>query len=351
MRTVNTKNRAARFFLSFFAATVLAFAPAAEPQLWTLVITFILLVFYARYILRVKTFSFPGFFPAFAVFTALQLYINERLNAAVGFNFFAVSDISANLYYLAISTWGIGILGVCLCVCAFVQKDSPLKMFAFFALVYNAFMVSIDSASPFLVLFAFCYIFIHGLDFKRTVFAALALGIIFVIYNTSSSLADVSKVFCVIALLFVLVGCAERYRGHIITLSLLLVFLYSGVYLAVIALPAEAERAERENTAAHTVSEFIYNSADAPPTYIINNSELAPVLRFLNRNTVIETAADFNELPEDCFIISAFSRYANFDIFNYINDSDDMVILAVTADHLIFTAKGERAEAFAISQE
>ncbi|MCL2638816.1 MAG: hypothetical protein FWD48_10670 [Oscillospiraceae bacterium] len=321
IRSANAKNRAVQFFLSFFAAIALSFAPAADSRLWTLAITFILLVLYARFILRVKAISFAGFFPAYAVLTALQVYLNWLLTGE--FVFRGVGDAAPyaeQLYHFAISTWGIGVLGLCLCIRAFWRAESPLKLFAFFALLYNSFMTSGGSAPVFLVLFAFCYIFIHGLDFVETLSAAFTLGIIFTVYYYSSSLfeiAEVSAVFCVIALLFVFVSCAERYRRHMISFSLSITLLYTGLT----ALPAQTENAE-----ALTVSEFIYNSSDAPPTYLLNNADLAPILRFLNRNTVINTAESLDELPDDCFVI--FRQNGG----------------------LIFAAQGERAEAYALSQ-
>jgi hypothetical protein len=332
-RTVNTKNRAARFFLSMFAAIILAFAPAVHFRLWTLVAVFILLVFYTRFILRVKSVSLVGFFAAFAVFTALQLYISRLLTGGLFVRGAgdAVPYIE-QLYHLAVSTWGIGVLGIVLCAAQFWrQEKNAMTAFAFFALVYNAFLISVDSASPLLVLFAFCYIFNHGLDFKKTVFTAITLGIIFVLYYNSASVREVSSVFCVIALLFVLVSCADRYRRHIITFCLSLCLLYSGFHTALIFLPAEAARAKRGTAAAHAVSEFIYNAPDAPPTYIISSTDdenLAPLLRFLNRNTTINTVSDFSELPEDCFVIT---RGADEDF--------------------IFIAHGERTQAYVLSQE
>jgi hypothetical protein len=329
--STNTKNRAARFFLSFFAAITLALALATHSRLWTLVIAFILLVLYTKYILRVNAISFAGFFPAFAGFTVLQLYINEQLTG----NLFTWSDGDAalyveQLYRFAVSTWGAGVLGIVLCVFAFIRKDSPLplKMFAFFALVYNTSMLFSDSASPLLVLFAFCYIFMHGLEFKKLLLTAITLGIIFLLYYSEASLPEVSAVFCVIALLFVLVSCAERYSRHIITFSLSLAFLYSVLHAAVVYLPNELRRAESENAEVLALSEYIYNSADAPPTYIINNAGLAPILRFLNRNTEIKTAADSGGIPDDCFVITRGET-----------------------GELVFMPRGERAEAYIISQE
>jgi hypothetical protein len=323
IKCTDVKFRAIRFFLSLFAAVVLAFAPAADPRMWFLVTALILLVLYSRFILRVKSVMFPVFFPSLAALTVLQVYINERLTGEF-FTRNAVGSIPyvESLYSFAVSTWGVGVLAVILCVFAFRQKDSLLKAFAFFALVYNASMFFNGSAAILLIFFAFCYIFKHGLDFSVTTLAAITFSIIIALYYYASSsftIAEVSAVFCVIALLFVLVSCAERYRRHIISFCLSLVLLFSGIA----AVPNQAVNPE-----ALEISEFIYNSADAPPTYIIDYTELAPLLRFLNRSTTIKTAEDFSGLPEDCFI--------------FMRGRDGA---------FIFIAHGERAQAYLLSQE
>jgi len=359
VESAGVKNWLLRFLLSVFIAFILAFAPAADTRLWLLVLAFIITALYSRFVLRLKNISFLGFLPAFAVFATLQVYVSERLFAAATdsapftreiWNFGRdaedsvpyIGDFIAGLYHLAVSTWGVGILGICLCFFLFAAEKPKnrdgelLRTFAFFALFYNTFMLLlpagsglfINSASPLLIIFALCFFFMHGLDFNRLLTSAAALGIIFALPFTPATLEEVSAVFCLFALLFVLVCCAERYRTHMISLSIFLVALFSGFNTAFVFLPHEANSAELENAAANVISGQVYNSADAPPTYILGNPELAPILRFLNRNTTINTADSPDELPEDCFVIKR----------------DE-------AGELIFTAKGERAEAYALSQE
>jgi hypothetical protein len=410
-KTSGTKNRFLKFLLSVFTALVLAFAPAADPRLWALVLSFLLSVIFARLFLRAKPVSFAGFLPASAIFAALQMYTGEQLNAASGFSesagLFSLSPqeymqaFLGQLYYFAVSTWGIGVLGICLCIALFTKlsaktENKLLVVFAFFALAYNTLTLLmsaygaasslafyqgfyiygryIDSASPLLLILALCYIFIHGLDFKKLMFCTISLSVIFRLFFTlvlpesfilavhskqgfspvrlgtgidaaltsDSLLFAASAVFCFVALLFVFVCCAERYRKHIISLCLCLTVLYGGLHTALFYLPHEINRAERVNAAAYSVSEHIYNSADAPPTYILERPDLAPILRFLNRNTHIGTAGTIDEFPADCFIIANPERIADF--------GDYVVVLAET-EELIFAAMGERAEAYALSQE
>jgi hypothetical protein len=152
----------------------------------------------------------------------------------------------------------------------------------------------------------------------------------------------ISAVFCFIALLVVFISCAERYRPHLISLCAMLVFIYSFIHSAFIYMPYQANRVEQGNEITYAVSEYIYNSSDAPPAYIITPSEISvPVLQFMNRNAYIKAAENFAELPDDCFVVVRVCE---------MNNDEEIVILAETENY-IFAAKGERAVAFALSQE
>jgi len=242
------------------------------------------------------------------------------------------------------------------------NNQNPLFAgFAFFALAYNiiALLLTafrgevlfgryIDGAAPLLLVFTLCFLFMSDLDFRQVLYAVIALGVIFGLFFVFAAYAvdmndgiffSVSETFCFAALLIVFVCCAERRRAHIISLCVTLTVLYSCVHSAFVFLPAEIKRAETENSTAYAVSEFIYNSADAPPTYVFNSpGELTAALRFLNRDTYIGTADLWSGLPDDCFIITADYR-----------PEDGLIVLAET-DSFYFIAKGERAVAYARSQ-
>jgi hypothetical protein len=430
IKTAQTKNRVLRLLLSFFTAFVLALAPAAHPRMWALVLAFILTVIYANYILRVKTVMMAGFLPVLAVFLAFQVYVSEELNAISGGQVLLsplgglgtagsgniTLALLGQLYYFAVSAWGVGILGICLCFSffftLFANRKTPLvksqalfAAFAFFTLFYNVLtlIVSafrggglladgtggqeayifgryIDGTMPFVLIFTLCYVFITGLDFKKLLHAIIALGAVFTLFlgfaapalvragmsgsplnaesiqgfspirigtmidapiTTEGIYFTVSATFCFIALLVVLVNCAERYRAHMISFCATLIIIYSCLHSMLVYLPHEARSAEAENAGAHAISEYVYNSADAPPTYVLNGEpSMAPILRFLNRNAAIKTAQSLGELSEDCFIVAEAGT---------INNTENIVILA-EAGGFVFAAKGERAAAFALSQ-
>ncbi|MCL2019343.1 MAG: hypothetical protein FWG70_06225 [Oscillospiraceae bacterium] len=429
-----TGSKVLRFLLSTFTAFILALAPAANPRLWALVMAIILATVYSRFVLRLKTVSYTGFLPAFAIFTSLSVYFGERLSMVradasfsqllpntenIGLSTadaFVFSDYMRSFFtrffYFTVSTWGIGIIGICLCVFVLYKSirkrprtlpEKTLNLFAFFVLFYNFLILfipadsgrftDIDSASPLVLLFALYYIFLNGLNLKELLYSSFSLFIVFGLFiafcmphltasaegkglaiavHSSQGISPlrlgfaidapvtnenlffmISAVFCLISLLFVLVCCAERYRSHMVTFCFFLTVIYSGVHAAVAYLPYEAERADRESAAARTISEYVYNSSDAPPTYVFTDTDpafaaLAPTLRFMNRYASIGIAASWESLPEDCFIITHPERISER---SSSDDSDNTAIIHGQTDELVFAAIGEKAEAYALSQE
>lgn len=222
----------------------------------------------------------------------------------------------------------------------------------------------IDSSVPLMLVFVLCYVFMHGLDLKKLLHSAIISVAVFMLFfaftvpvMTDADLLGthsiqglsplrlgqaqgapftqenlfftVSAVFCFMALFVVFICNAERYRRHMISLCAGLVLIYSCLHSALVYLPFEAERAQREYAGAYAVSERIYNSSAAPPTYVLGiDDEFTSVLRFLNRNAVIYTADSADELPEDCFVITL--------------GGDGQAAFAVM---------GEKAEAYVISQK
>ena len=428
IKASKTKNRFLRHILSILLAFVLGAAPSADSRLWTLTLVTILVVISAKYILRVKSVYLTTFLVPLVAFTVFGMYTGERINAAemglesVPFPAFALEfagmrsilhAFTGQLYYFAVSTWGLGILGMCLCVPTIftavrnrknnIESGKPyLAVLALFAFLYNVFMLIvsalhgarlleagqvsqdmyifgrfIDSASPFMLVFVLCYVFTHGLDFRKLLYAIISLGAVFALFlnftaavmtahdtlspesiqgfsparistavnepvNMDGIFFIVSATFCFIALLVVLVSCAERYRKHVISFCVALAVTYSCIHSAFVFLPYEIKRGEQQNALTAAVSEFVYNSGDAPPVYVLNNEDnIAPLLRFLNRNAQITAAEDFDALPEDCFIVIRADK-------TYILDN---IIILGYAGELVFAAKGERAEAYVISQE
>jgi hypothetical protein len=299
----------------------------------------------------VKTIALTGFGIAFAAGTAAVVYLGNSLHTAMtgeaaGFELvfaFDIVSIFSALYYFAVSTWGIGVLGVCLCVNAIREhkKGGLLPIFAFFSLGASLLMIvffpherHIDGAVPLLIIFTLCYVFERGLDFRTVLYSVVALGVIFALFfifadpDLAEAMPEVSATFCFAALLVVLVSCAERYRAHFVSLGAAVVILYSCVFAAAVELPAAIENAERQNARAYEISEYIYNSADAPPTYVMNAPpELTYTLRFLNRDARINIAEAETELSEDCFVIMPDMRGG-----------------------FTFTIRGERAQAYVLSQ-
>jgi hypothetical protein len=216
IKTTMVKNPFLRHLLSIFTAFVLAVSPAAHPRLWLLVAAFILTVIIAKYILHVKSFYTVSFLPALGVFLAFQVYISlirSPLNL-LGFGGAGntLHALIGQLFYFATSTWGFGMLGVCLCFSVFFIKNKKalpkeqalMFSFVYFTFFYNMFMLIIsavqggvmlageqarqdmfifgryiDGGVPFVLILTLCYLFIYGLDFRKLLQAIIVLGVVF----------------------------------------------------------------------------------------------------------------------------------------------------------------------------
>jgi len=349
LKTIKIKHNVLRQIVSVFLALFCALSLAADVRMLIYAVMFLLTALYARHS-GTKTVSAAGFSIAFVLGAAGVLHLGDFLKAAmtgeaVTFDLafgIDITEILGALYYFAVSTWGIGVLGVCLCVLTIHKRQkNVLSVFAFFAVGVNILMIvffpqgrHIDSAAPLLIIFTLCYVFACGLELRTLLHATIILGIIFALFfifctaENAQTTREVSATFCFTALLIVLVSCAERYRAHLISIGAALFILISCVLAAAVDLPDAITRAERDNREAYAVSQHIYNSADAPPAYVINAPrELTYALRFLNRDARIYTADDSTELPEDCFIITPDA-----------------------AGNLAFVIRGDRAIAYARSQ-
>ncbi|MCL2108079.1 MAG: hypothetical protein FWH20_01860 [Oscillospiraceae bacterium] len=432
LTTAKTKHRAGLFLLSLLTAFTLAFAPAADKRLWILCIAVFVFAVFMKYFYKTNLVYYRVFIPAFVIFVIVQIAIGEyiaysaiadtagftllavisaplKLFASGSFGGFGnfVQGFFSGLYYLAVSTWGLGILGACLCKVAIWdslytksrKKDKAVFAgFGFFALVYNFLMVIatawnyngaingryIDSATLLLLLFTLCYVFMRGLNFKTVLYATIALGVIFALFFVFSATAlietagevsvepsriqglsplligakidapltseqlftAVSATFCFIALLLSLVSCTERLRAHVVSFAIALTLLYSAGHAAFVFLPYETGQGELRNRNAYALSEYVYNSADAPPTYVVDlPGNLTAFLRFQNRETYIASANSLNDLPDDCFVIITSQNF-----LTAISNRNTVGEIETVIDDIVFVAIGERAIAYAHSQ-
>ncbi|MCL2633037.1 MAG: hypothetical protein FWD34_00825 [Oscillospiraceae bacterium] len=302
-----------------------------------------------------------------------------------------------HMYYYTAATWGLGVLGLCLFI-GLIKEKKHYKFLMFSAYAYLSVLLSgavsvlykfndinasdnqetlifgryIDSVIPLILMSVICYIFLHQIDLKKLLLTSVMLGGIFTAFFLLSArltvnagqvnithilglhpiriggeihsqitmdglFLTVSSVFSLMALFIVFVCCTkEKQRIRIMSLSIATISLYAGMYTALIYLPVTARQAHEDNSIVYEVSEFIYNSDDAPPVIALNVSfSTASLLQFLNQNAAVILEEDYTSLPENCFVIST--------------EELDELELGRTDLYIVY-AIGEKAIMFAESQ-
>ncbi|MDR0197132.1 MAG: hypothetical protein LBI36_02795, partial [Oscillospiraceae bacterium] len=163
----------------------------------------------------------------------------------------------------------------------------------------------VDGAIPLILLTVMCYVFLYGPDLRKLLGGVVALGGVYAAFflmsartivnaenvNVSSILGmhplrigekidalitmdglflTVSAVFSLMALFIVFVCCSKRYCVHIISLSITVIAVYSCAYTAFAYLPFALRETQAANAPVYEVSQYVYNSEDAPPLFALD---------------------------------------------------------------------------------
>jgi hypothetical protein len=187
------------------------------------------------------------------------------------------------LFLFAVSTWGLGFLGLCqlgkqfhvYTRCIKVDKnsnksdksDTPdlrkqssyliFTTFAFlallFSLIYSVLFtndVFVGNIAPIVLLSVTCGIFIHGLTLRTILFATVVHGLVFSgTFTFAPTLAGafgevlmfVSAVFSFMSLLIVFVSCGGRYKTRIIAGAIAAISLFFAIHTVAFYLPTVRE--------------------------------------------------------------------------------------------------------------
>ncbi|MDR0222068.1 MAG: hypothetical protein LBI38_00820 [Oscillospiraceae bacterium] len=242
----NAKNRVYKHFLSALLALTLTASVCAHPRLASVAAAAVAAALFARFYLKKKVIFLSSFIPALAVFSAGFFVLTGELVSLMWgsggvilrntlSDFFPVLErlfmgdadtwarllkaAAGHLYYFTSSTWGLGVLGVCLFIGAlagrrrvFGKEKQPVKSAAVLSvnerfLVFSAFAllsalfsgaVSVlfksgadgfteyqdavifgrymDGVIPLTPAFVICYVFLYGLDLRKLLPAIVALG-------------------------------------------------------------------------------------------------------------------------------------------------------------------------------
>ncbi|MCL2754430.1 MAG: hypothetical protein FWD35_01775 [Oscillospiraceae bacterium] len=248
--SVSHKRVAARRFAAGLLALVSAASVLADVRMSVIAAATVATIVLARVFLKceivpLRTFAIcAGVFAA--VLVALGVYGAFGLHEFGFFISFSLYDLVGNLYRFALSTWGAGVLGLCVfvrhllirreAVAENVPKNfmrfSILAMFALLAAVFASFgsVGCLEIATPLVLFVMVCGVFTHGLNLRTILTGVTVLGAIFAAYFTTtaagltdSQLMHVSIMFSFMGLLIALVSCGGRRQTRIIATSIALV--------------------------------------------------------------------------------------------------------------------------------
>ena len=246
-----------------------------------------------------------------------------------------------------------------------------------------------DCVMPLLILAVLAHMFRGGLTMRTLLTAGVTMGVIYTLFfiyaaplitgtnrvrvspilglyplrlgeridaliTQDGLLLTVSVVFSFLSMFIVIINCFSRFRNLIMSAVLACTVVTSSIYTATVYLPFCAVESAKTGAPLMELSGHVYNTSDSPPLAVLRCSRrVATVLQYLNQNTRVVTAEDISELPEHCFVVARNDLLPQ----NGGGGSSMGGALAVlpfteigrTGEYRIY-AKGERAEAYALSQ-
>jgi len=223
----DSKKSAAKHFLSIFLSFAVTFMVFADSLLITVAVALIITVVFKR-----KSVSIAAFLISLIVLSAAVYYLTLRFQIEQGllnFSNINITQITDNLYSFAVSTWGLGVLGVVLFI-KHIRGNSNLSTFSIFAVLSVVFglITDITGVTPLILIFTVCCIIKHDLDLRTVLWAVIALCGIFTMNFTDY--ITISAVFCVMATIIVIVCCARKYRTEILSAAITAISIGSCVY-------------------------------------------------------------------------------------------------------------------------
>ena len=164
---------------------------------------------------------------------------------------------------------------------------------------------------------------------------------------TSTGLtAAISCTLCVMAVMLVIVSCADRLKNIIITCTVAAAALYSLGFGSLYYLPLSYAESVDKNGQYVEVSELLYNTPGAPPVTVYRGSRgCVMMVQYLNQNITVYTADNPDDIRRDTYIIVPDGVSPPFSEHGEV----PMIPLGSTEEYSVF-AYGERAGAYAHSQ-
>jgi hypothetical protein len=347
LTVIDTKKPARRHFLTIVLAFVMTGAVICRERMLAVMIAAVIAMMFVRFLLKIKV-SLIAFFGSLFVFGMSAVFFIPDWISPSGLTLYRLSSLIEHLFDFTVSSWGLGILGVCLFVRSLFKLELSAKHnianLTFGVFVFAALILAIDTPHviPLVLVSVICHIFTRGLDLRGILVSIVAMGVIFTAFFSVTAGFDglflmVSAVFSLMSLFIVFVCCGGRYSARIVGGTVAAISLYSCIYVCAVRLPYERGMTVAANMPVYELSEYIYNSAESPPIIVASSEETVALLQFLNQHATVEK---YDVLPENCFFVAPHG---------YKLTDEEALLLGETAHYTIY-AVGERAILYKRSQ-
>jgi hypothetical protein len=303
MTACDYKKSAAKHLMSILLAFVATASVFTDSRMLVVCLALIITV-----VLKRKSVSVAAFLSSLIIFSGVVMYLTSHYGieqSTIHLGDFNLRLILHHLYDFTVSTWGLGILGIVLFI-QNLKNNTSLTVFSIFAVCSVVFgiLTNLTAVTPLILISTVCCICIHNTDLQNILTAVITLCIIFIL-NFADHIT-ISAVFCVMAMLIVIVCCAKKHRTAILSGALALIATGTCIYVCFVTLPHERDLTKQATAEIHEISDLIYNSADAPPVIVPETN--IKFLQFLNQYADIRT--EVGDLEYFFFITESLEIHA-----------------------------------------
>lgn len=210
-----------------------------------------------------------------------------------------------------------------------------------------------DAIAPFAIFLVLVYIFLYGLDIKKTIIGAAIYGYscfcfavagypmiqhsgsfmyssLFGIFpmilgdgaaNNTPGMRYVvmsSVVFTLYALIIVFVSCSRRRRTALVTGTIMCILLSTVIYAGTVYIPRVSRENSEELAACKQVAGMLYNNSQSPPIIAYKTEpKFAGTLQFLVPDTRVIMLGEGEKVSEPCLLVAQDDAGVPFDGGSY----------------------------------
>ncbi len=238
----------------------------------------------------------------------------------------------------------------------------------------------LDGVIPFTVMLVLVYVYTEELTLSRILGGVISAAVVYVCFfftgrdavlcaqsasvspilgfypvmfgeSTSSAItstgltAAISVPLCLMAVFIVIVSCAKKLKKAVISGALVAISCYSALFGLLYYLPLSVEQSKAKNAEYLQLSEYIYNSVEAPSVTAYRcGRNCVMMMQYLNQNITVNISDSPQSITDDTYIIIPADVPVRFD-----GQQDKVIQLGETENYKVY-AYGERAKAYVQAQ-